>query len=278
MILILSLWTMSVLTSLTVTQAGTVGMSWRLTEQPRELGTAARLAREAVCQALVQIAADETRSWDAPSEPWGQVREGQTVEGAWSVVVQDENGRLNLNTASPEALARLPESSEASAAAIVAARAQRPLRHLAELALIAGITVEQVTAWEPLVTALGRGAVNVNSAPAGVLEALGLSPSGAARLQAWRDGPDGRLGTNDDHVFSEVSAISPAISSLLVPEDLAAVTRLIATGQFDVRSMAFRVMATSAVGDRPTSRRVTALVERQAPGRPPIIRGWHEDS
>lgn len=277
-VLVLSLWVMSVLTTLTVTQADTVLSAWRLAQRHQDRFDALALAQDGVTQALAEMEADATRTWDAPSEPWGRRQTQTTRPGTWTTRMTDEGSRLNMNTASVGALARLPESSLALAQTLVAQRTRRPFHHVAELALVPGATLRQLQAWAPLITVVGQGPRNLNSVSASVLELLGIPPDAAAVFVAWRNGPDGELGTADDHVFSDVADVAPAISALLKPQDAAVLLYLVQSDRLGVRSNAFRVVAqgVSAGRDHP-SRTLTVLVERQAPGAPAQIRGWHED-
>ncbi len=276
-VLILSLWTLTLLTSLTVTQAGTVGAAWRLTERMQDTLDALDLAQQGLTQALTTLDADSTRAWDAPSEPWGHRQEQTTPAGAWTILVTDDAGLLNVNTCSRETLARLPESSPALASAIIDQRTQHPFHHAAELALLSGMTPERLRSWAPLMTVVGKGPVNLNSVSTEVLEVLGVPASAAATIVAWRNGPDGQLGTADDHVFHDVADIAPVSSALLKPDEAVTLMNLVNTGQLGVRSNAYRIIAQGrSIGRSQTRRTCVALVERQAPGLPSTIRGWHE--
>jgi len=277
-VLIISLWMMSVLTTWTVGQAGTIEAAARLVHRHHDILDAMALAETGLTQALGALDADATRTWDAPSEPWGRRREETTPTGRWTVRITDEGGKLNVNTASRDALARLPDGTPALADALVERRAQHPFHHLAELALVPGMTPERLAQWQPLLTVVGRGPVNFNSAPAKVLEALGLPPAPAAVLIAWRNGPDGELGTADDQVFHDVAEIAPALADILRPDEAAVLLNAVSTGRLGVRSVGFCVRAEGMSGRRaPARRTLTALVERQAPGAAATIRGWHED-
>lgn len=277
-VLLLGLWVMSVFTMWTVGQAGTLDMVARLVHRHQDILDAVALADDGFTHALRALDADPTRAWDASSERWGQRQEGTAPTGTWTTRVTDEGGTLNVNTVGPDVLARLPESSSALADALVGFRTLRPFRHVAELALLPGMTAERLAQWAPLITVVGQGSANLNSAPAGVLEALGVPATPAAVFVTWRNGPDGELGTSDDHVFHDVADIAPAVSPLLTPEDAAILMHLVQTGRLGVRSSAFRIVAHGrSAGRSHTSRTLTALVERQAPGAAATIRGWHED-
>ncbi|MBI3291689.1 MAG: general secretion pathway protein GspK [Elusimicrobia bacterium] len=253
------------MTTLVVAQAGTLGSAWRLWDRSRDALDAFDLARKGSARGLAQLEADEI---------FPKPKAGEEANGTWSVAVADEGGRLNVNFVPWTILAHLPEATVNMAQAIVARREERPLQSLAELALIPGVTHERLEKWAPLLRAFGEQEVNLNSASQGVLEALGLARSTAGTLLAWRDGPDGVAGTQDDRIFRQTGDMAPAISKFLRAEEAAALMGLVNAGQLGTRSTSFRMSATGKAG---TSQRVlTLLVERQAPGIPPKIKGWHE--
>ena len=277
-VLILALWATSTLTMLTVTQTGMLGTAWRLMERQGETITAWQLAYQGFSRALDALQSDEERGWDAPVEDWGAWQEEIQPEGAWRARAEDDGGKICVNTTPRSVLARLPESSPALAEAMTARRAERPFRHLAELAFVPGVSAEQLRLWRSLLTPLGRGPVNVNSASADVLEVLGLTRGAAERFVAWRRGGDGELGTADDHVIRDPGELADAAARVLRPGEAVVLTNLVASGDLGVQSRAFRIVAVSiSVGPAKTSRSIVALVERGARHATPVIRGWHED-
>jgi len=122
---------------------------------------------------------------------------GYDEQGVWVPGLIDEERKLNLNTASPDQLKRLIElvlPGEADAQTVANAiidwrtpgepvgapcQGSTPPCHkgsfesLDEVRLVPGISAELYTAMKPYVTIYGTGAVNVNTAPAIVLNALG---------------------------------------------------------------------------------------------------------
>ena len=120
---------------------------------------------------------------------------GLWQDGEFVVGLLDEERRLNVNTADLAALQRLIEQVQAGdvnalamANAIVdwrdaaegqACQGATPACHNAlletidELRLVPGMTPQLFEALEPYVTVYGQGTVNVNTAPAVVLDAIG---------------------------------------------------------------------------------------------------------
>ena len=134
---------------------------------------------------------------------------GRDEDGVFTVGLIDEERKLNLNTASAAALAQLitragvhgSATPQVIADAIVDWRDQPdgatcqgrhpschngPLQTVDELRLVPGMTTELFDALQPYVTVYGSGAVNVNTAPAIVLDAMGCP---GAALVAQRATP-----------------------------------------------------------------------------------------
>lgn len=78
-----------------------------------------------------------------------------------------------------------------------------------ELSLVKGITPEIMEMIKPCITVFGTGNVNINTAPGSVLNALvgGEFPSLASKIEDYRRGEDGIIGTEDDAWFSYGTSI-----------------------------------------------------------------------
>lgn len=181
---------------------------------------------------------------------WGQVEKGlsylkgkkDTTVWQYSVEgfqVQNEGGRVSLNSASLEALTALLKKSEVKtdfspeeiAAAIVDWRdadsevtpsgaesdyysalaspypcKNAPFESIEELLLVRGVTWELFTSLQPYMTIVGDGKVNLNTATVEVLAALGMSDALTEKIETFQRGDDQILGTEDDHQFSSVAA------------------------------------------------------------------------
>ena len=143
-----------------------------------------------------------------------------------------------------------------------------PLDRVEELLLIRGVTKE-IYGGEPatedaparpglgdLVSTLSSGQVNINTAPAPVLQALlGLDDSQISLIMNRRDGSDGVAGTEDDQPFRSVEEFLTQLGSIAGPakQQLGQV--------LTVNSTFFTVKATGEVGG--VKRTVEAVLRRQ---------------
>ena len=143
-----------------------------------------------------------------------------------------------------------------------------PLDRVEELLLIRGVTKE-IYGGEPatedaparpglgdLVSTLSSGQVNINTAPAPVLQALlGLDDSQISLIMNRRDGSDGVAGTEDDQPFRSVEEFLTQLGSIPGPakQQLGQV--------LTVNSTFFTVKATGEVGG--VKRTVEAVLRRQ---------------
>ena len=143
-----------------------------------------------------------------------------------------------------------------------------PLDRVEELLLIRGVTKE-IYSGEPatedaaarpglgdLVTTLSSGQVNINTAPAPVLEALlGLDESQISVIMNRRDGGDGVAGTEDDQPFRSVEEFVTQLGS--IPDQAKQQLGQVLT----VNSTFFTVKSTGEVGG--VKRTVQAVLRRQ---------------
>lgn len=275
-VLILSVWAVSLLASVTVAQAIQVGLQARLVGRDAERAQAAALARTAVAHALWQLGADSQRDWDARSEAWAQPETWtppfSETEDAWRVTIADADGPLNLNEATPEMLARVPALAS-FVAAIVAQRAGQPFRHLEELVTRVGVARSALPGLRPLLRTQGPKGVSLHGTTPEVLVLLGLSPELADRLCRLRDGGPG---VADDLVFPRPEEIQPILARRLglTPQESAVMTTLVAEGWLGVASSRFAIEAVGIHRRHGQHRTVAAIVARD--GSHLTVEGWHE--
>ena len=191
--------------------------------------------------------------------------------------LQDEEARVNLNTASAVFLAALPGVDQALATAIVEQRQQEPWRAPEEL-LHRGLV--SASMWHGsagqaglgvYLTVWGSGKINVNTASPVILAAVpDMTPAMVEALVHYRQGEDQQLETTDDRYFRRVAdlAMVPGIDQ----------SRLDRVGTLlTVTSNAFRFIATgrvsSATGQTRTLQRLVVL-ERTAQGT--ALRYWRQ--
>jgi general secretion pathway protein K len=195
-------------------------------------------AHAALSQAMALLTTDDP-AVDDLHEPWATALEASTT-------LVDESRKLNLNTASVEALTRLitqiqpdPQLDAAGIAGMLAdwrdapegsfcdgrspACHNAPLNTVDELRLVPGMTPALFDACAPYVTIYGDGRINLNTADPIVLSAVGLTaPQVATILQqralqpyaAIPQGlPDGCCGVSSTQFEAQILATLPPAST-----------------------------------------------------------------
>lgn len=86
-----------------------------------------------------------------------------------------------------------------------------------ELLLVKGMTLEIFSSIKDYITVFGPGdgRNNVNTAPKEVLMALGMPEMLANKVISFRNGPDGKMGTEDDQIFLDANTIDSVLNSNL---------------------------------------------------------------
>ena len=115
--------------------------------------------------------------------------------------------------------------------------------NIEELLLVRGVTPAVYERVEPYVTVYGTGKINLNTAPAEALQALGLSAEGVAGLLAFRSG---------DERLASVLGIESDLQAYLPVKDLARLSALAQKNLLGVGSTAFRMTIASQM-ERPES-------------------------
>ncbi len=191
--------------------------------------------------------------------------------------VVDEERKINLNRVDGLTLARLvervtglkPDDASRLAAAILDWRdsgqsdlkgfwsqdyypnLQFPYRKkdadyetLDELLLVAGMTKEIYERLSDYVTVYGQGQVNINTAPAAVLWAMGLEDVVVEKFLAVRRGKDGVEATRDDHVFLRTFDVAAEVNEAikLEPQEKRALDVLNLQGRLTTQSHYFNVI------------------------------------
>ncbi len=214
--LIVVLWVMGLVSVAVGSLAVQTTHALRIGRIPLESVQREALAQAAIYQAIHVLQQDTEQSpqLDSLNDVWatgrdasdrpvfesipigdGQFSIGHDEDGHLAAGLIDEERKLNLNTASADALAQLISltgvmgtmAPQAIADAIVDWRDEpvgiacqgqslpchnAPLQTVDELRLVPGMTPELFDALHPYVTVYGSGAVNVNTAPAIVLDAM----------------------------------------------------------------------------------------------------------
>jgi DNA uptake protein ComE-like DNA-binding protein len=231
----------------------------------------------------LNTAARQGRLWQAPWTSQAALFQGRPLgAGTFDVQytdpggtlhygLQDEEARLNLNTAPVALLAALPDVGTALAEAIVTHRQQEPWgapEDLLHRGLVSPSVWDGNTARAGLsayLTVWGSGKVNINTASPVVIAAVpGMTPALVAAMVHYRQGDDQQLGTSDDRYFRTVAELAtlPGVD----PQAEAFLT---------VTPSAFRFIATGRVahgtGQARTHLRL-AVIERTAAAT--TVRYW----
>ncbi|MFQ5628980.1 MAG: general secretion pathway protein GspK [bacterium] len=319
---ITALWVLAILSLLSVSFARDILLAFRFENYALQASRAEWLARSGVYHALAVLQADAAqdslRPYDAFTETWAhrpetfkdialgqgyfEVSYKNTDEPNVIYGVMDENRKINLNRAQPEALLRLPGMTGEKLAALLdwidpddRARpngAERTfyaalnppydcknaaLTTLDELILIRGFSREDIRNWQSLATVYGDGSVNINTAPANVLKLLGMPESLTEKIIAARWGADGIAFTPDDFVFDSPALIPQKLKQrqkLSLGEQVI-LNRLTTTKMLDVRSTHFKIDAYGVTMNGQIQRKATAFAQRAATGEMQIL-GWQE--
>jgi hypothetical protein len=208
----------------------------------------------------------------------------------------DEEGKININYAPPQVLARLlanaggMEQGEAErlGAIIVdyrdtdqatregfseeyyyaGADASFRLKNynfefLDELRTIKGMSPEIFTAVGRYLTVYGEGLVNINTCPTAVLEALGFSRTLAVKILSFRAGRDGITGTSDDNVVRDLKNYIPALAGFIQIEanETESLTGFLSSGAFTVSSSFVRVYSSGLLNSRKKVCNITCVCD-----------------
>ena len=185
--------------------------------------------------------------------------------------LQDEEARVNLNTAPVAVLAALPGVGTELAEAIVQHRQQEPWGTPEDL-LRRGLVSPPVwygsdgqAGLSAYLTVWGSGKININTASPVVMAAVpGLTPALVEAMVRYRQGDDQQLGTSDDRYFRTVADLAT-----LPGVDRGGLER--AEVFLTVMPSAFRFIATGRVPHGTRQARL-AVIERTAPAT--TVRYW----
>lgn len=164
---------------------------------------------------------------------FSSVGEGNTV----SYAVVDAEGRISVNTAPEEVLDNVEKLDMRAVSAIMRRRgselapeertpflAIEELRRVEDIDDDAWIGDNDTRGLRDLFTVYGDGRINVNTASREVLEAVpDLDESTIDRIVGFRQGMDGKLGTEDDRQFRSLDTMSRDLE--IDPTDLAPLLR-----------------------------------------------------
>ncbi|MDD4899804.1 MAG: helix-hairpin-helix domain-containing protein [Candidatus Omnitrophica bacterium] len=178
------------------------------------------MEEKAICPYLAKAAClyawaekqEDSSSYDS-AEKLKKVRERAMGNVKFTYTQADEESKININTASAEALSRLPGMSLELGQKILASPL-RPFSIKQELMCIEDLTDKDFLQFKDFITVYGNGSVNINTAPVEVLIALGIDDSLASNIVDFRKGVDKEEGTPDDEVFENTGEIINKLRSI----------------------------------------------------------------
>lgn len=294
MILIVTLWILAILTLLAVSFSYRMRVEIKLTQFQIDSLRALYLAKAGINYAIAQLKKD-TNDYDSLNEQWAYKKEIELGKGKFIFYIEDEERRINLNTAPKSMLDKLG-LKEDIVCAIIDWRDEdnkitkpdgvedeyyqtlnrpyhcknAPFESIEELLLVKGVTSEilygedNISQW---MTVYGKGKININTAPKKVLSILpGLNDELAQNIINYRAGGDLEEGTEDDIIFEKPQEIGN------VDEDIKN-----KYSQFKdfitTKSNNFRI--TSVGIKNKVIRRITVIVEKESDSI--IIKYYRED-
>ena len=319
-ILILALWVLSVLGIFSLSISYGVRQKISLIERLDRRYQLYRLAELGVYRALAELKKeDKTENFDSLSESWSTDDPlfrsvSPNEDGAFSIVfspptagggvkmrygMQDEESKINLNTASPQIISKLfeevahldEEEANKIAYRIVDWRdpdnfyanpsygaedddyedlkppyecKDHPFEVLNELLLVKGMTREVFEQVKGYVTIYGSGAVNIHTAPKEVLLALGLGEDAVKKILTFRAGTDGEEATPDDQAFTSTAAITTSLTGALSfsGSELVEVSNLVSAGTLTTASTVFMIRSRGELAAKRQALDIAAVAGR----------------
>ncbi len=324
-ILIITLWILAILAILSVGVAGRMGLELKLTGFYRDNVKALYLAKAGVERAIVIVGTRDknvnslTDEWTNNDENAAPLFKQIVVSGLGAFTVsypfeekkifygvQDEERRVNINTAPKEVIQRLmeylnPDIGDAGklAASIEDWRDADATREggtpedvyseegyprkdnyfdvAEELLLVKGMTPETFNKIKDYITIYPKtsGKLNVNTATLPSLVALGLSPGPedkARQIIAERAGADGIEGTTDDKPFdAQLSTFSSFLSKIeaTLPQE--------SVNLPDIKSLYFRITSYGETDNKKGHKTVTCVIGPPAMEQKEQILFWSEE-
>jgi len=219
--------------------------------------------------------------------------------------IEDECSKININTVSANILATMleriaeidEEEAEIIAASIVDWRdvdvitsaggaeneyyqklkppyecKNRRFEAIEELLLVKKMSLEIFAKIKNVITIYGTGKVNINTAGFNTFYALGFNESVSKRIIEFRQGKDGKIGTEDDGIFQSIQDLMKI--GPLFTEESTQINSLISKKIFTVKSDTFRIKAIGELknGNNVYSRRIICVLEYKTE---PKILYWH---
>jgi DNA uptake protein ComE-like DNA-binding protein len=255
-ILIATIWILVIFSILTGGLAKIIATQLRLIKRIEETFKGQEAAKSVFVYFQTERRQEKTPNYDTLYELKPKTKIVLGNNSAEYTVI-DEESKLNINTASAQMLARLPEINATLAEGITNSKS-RPFVVKEEVLLVEGASEEIFLKIKDLITTFSDGRVNINTASAETMQALGMDDNLVAVIKDFRSGPDGEEGTEDDAAFESVSEIVSKLNSAkgLTAVQQAALTSLINQGFLSVQSRSFSLQIETKIFDKPAAKYV----------------------
>ena len=144
---------------------------------------------------------------------------------------------------------------------------------LEELLLVKGMEQDIYDKTKDYLTVYGDGKVNLNTADILVLQSLGMRNSLAEKVITFREGDDGKIGTEDDNALDSIGGAGALLSSQvgLSVEEIDEFNAIVESGFVGVQSNNFRGISFGALQDQEMSTHIVFVVNRDEQ-----IRYWRQ--
>ncbi len=321
-ILITTLWILTLLTLLAMGIGIRVGIDVKIMSFFINSYKAHYIAEAGIRKTVFLLESDVNKNADSLNEIWSCGYDGvkeqyvlkdiKLGEGAFKVGYEagkdeagnpvylygacDESGKININEAGGDILAKLPGFSVDLASAVVDWRDEDDLPNPSgdeddyyegldapyeckdaefsspeELMLVKDVTREIYEGVKDLVTVYGEGkAVNINTTPKEVLAVLIGSEFEElpAKIANYRNGSDGIMGTEDDNIFTDINAINAQLATALTltQVELNRIEELKNTGYFKVMSECFRIRSRGEAKNGRVKKAIEVVIKRTNKG------------
>lgn len=246
-ILIFVLWVLIILSLLSIAVSYNYSGDIKLARYESENIRALYLAKAGVAKEIAELNKDKN-DYDSLNEDWAKEKEFKFGGGEAAYMAFDEEARLNLNSPyfKKEHLIMLGIDDALSQAVLdyKAEKGEKGFEFMEELFLVNGMTRDMFLEIKDCAT-IYRGndpRVNINTTDENILNiVLNKNSPLVNKIIAYREGNDGKIGTEDDGIFREDNLASVFENFGITPEDITNYQAL-----FSVRSDFFRVKASAS--------------------------------
>lgn len=179
-------------------------------------------------------------------------------DGAEVFGMSDEERKININKADRKTLLNIFRDDGIAEALMERRDKNGDFALMEEVLLVEGVTPEIYKSVEGYITVYGEGKVNINTVSKKALMALGVTEDAADAIIIYRNGPDGIPATEDDRVFTDVD-IERRLRDIQ-PKDAASIGNL--KNSFTVKSDCFKLESRGALPNSKAARTIMAILER----------------